>query len=203
MTQEQLKTFIYSCLSFANVAHYDEDRFIENFINKGLDNSTFTEVIMRNYNIAENLHFGVCFTMTCWAYHLLCTMGINSDYYIFETTEKKTGYPNYVLLYNVEGEYCICDLAAQIQKIEELHRKLFLISQNPDYYGKESLDGIIKELINPEFINQSIEKYKNDYIIGSLVDAKGIEDDRIFSEIPEISLAEFLKNKNLNPLAKY
>ena len=61
MTQDQLDIFTYSCLSFANTAHFDENRYIVNYIEgKSLDKALFLK-----YNIATNRHFGVCFTMTC------------------------------------------------------------------------------------------------------------------------------------------
>lgn len=202
MTQDQLDIFTYSCLSFANTAHFDEDRYIVNYIEeKGLDKSSFSEVIMRNYNIAANQHFGVCFTMTCWAYHLLYTMGIDSGYYILETCEQGTGFPNYVLLYKIGDEYYICDLAAQIQKIEEAHTTLFLISKYPEDYGqKEILDDAIKALASPDFICQTLENYFKKYVGGIAFDASGIDDERMFTEIPQIPLRDFLKNvkNNLN-----
>ncbi len=202
MTRDQLNVFVYSCLSFANTAHFDEDRFIKGLLNKGLNRSTFSEVIMRNYDIANNQHFGVCFTMTCWAYHLLYTMGIDSGYYILETVEKKTGFPNYVLLYKFEEEYCICDLAAQIQAIEEAHNTLFHIAREPDYYDKDTLENALKTLANPKFVHQSLGEYYKDYSGGILVDATGIEDDRIFTEIPQLFLIDFLKREKNVPSFK-
>lgn len=199
MTQEQLDGFTYSCLSFANTAHFDEERYITNYLeNEGLDKRSFTNVIMHNYNIAENRHFGVCFTMTCWAYHLLYTMGIDIGYYILETVEKETGFPNYVLLYKVNNDYYICDLAAQIQKIEEIHKTLFYISRYPEHYEKETLDNALKELSNPDLICQTIEHYFKKYNGGILYDAQGISDERIFTEIPEIALTDFLKKEKNN-----
>lgn len=195
MTQEQLDIFTYSCLSFANTAHFDEERYIGNYIgNEGLDKSSFSKVIMRNYNIAANQHFGVCFTMACWAYHLLYSMGIDSGYYILETIEKETGFPNYVLLYKVDNEYYICDLAAQIQKTEETHKKLFLMSRYKEYYEKGNLDNTLKELTNSDLICQTIEDYFKNYNGGLLFDASGISDERIFTEVPQITLIDFLKN---------
>ena len=45
MTQNQLDIFTYSCLSFANTAHFDEERYISNYMGKnGLDKSSFSEV---------------------------------------------------------------------------------------------------------------------------------------------------------------
>ena len=199
MTQNQLDIFTYSCLSFANTAHFDEERYISNYIGKnGLDKSSFSEVIRRNYKIAANQHFGVCFTMTCWAYHLLYTMGIDSEYYFLVTTEKGTGFPNHVLLYKFDNEYYICDLAAQIQKIEEIHKTLFLISKYPNNYKKEILDNALKELSNPNLICQTIENYLKNYNGGFLIDATGINDERIFAEIPKIFLIDFLKDTKNN-----
>lgn len=195
MTQEQLNAFIYSCLSFANTAHFDEERYLKNYLDKRINECIFEEVIMRNYHIATNEHFGVCFTMSCYVYHLLYTMGIDSGYYLLDSTEKKTGYSNFVLLFKVGREYRICDLAAQIQKVEELHHELFLISMYLERYDKEKVEVLIKELANPNFINQSLEDYLKEYNGGLVIDAKGINDDRIFSEIPEISLIEFLKRE--------
>ena len=199
MTNDQLDNFIYSCLSFANKAHFDEERYIKGMLDKNLSESTFSEVIIRNYKIANNQHFGVCFTMTCWAYHLLYTMGLKTGYYILETAEKKTGFPNYVLLYKFEGEYRICDLAAQVQAIEEAHETLFHIGRNSDYYDKDTLDKALKTLANPSFVYQSLEDYYKNYNGGILVDATGIDDDRIFTEIPQIFLLDFLKNEKNGP----
>ena len=200
MTSEQLETFIYSCLSFANTAHFDNERFVKDYLDKGLSESTFNEVILRNYKIANYQHFGVCFTMTCWAYYLLYTMGITSGYYILDSVEKKTGFPNYALLYKSNGEYHICDLAAQIRLIEEVHKDLFHIGRNIEYYENTVLDEAIKKLANPKYINQSIEEYSKEYYITSIIDASGIDDDRVFTEIPEISLMDFL-NRNKDEIS--
>jgi len=196
MRREQLENFIYSCLSFANKSHFDEERHIKSMLDKSLAESSFSEVIMRNYKIANNYHLGVCFTMTCWAYHLLYTMGIESGYYILETVEKETGFPNYVLLYEIEGEYRICDLAAQVQAIEKVHETLFQIGRNRNNYKKEFLDTTLNELASSQYICQSLQDYYKNYNGGLLIYANGIDDDRIFTEIPQVSLLDFLKKKN-------
>ncbi len=124
-------------------------------------------------------------------------MGINSGYYVLETWEKETGFPNYVLLYKIGDEYYICDLAAQIQKIEEAHKTLFLISKYPEDYYKKILDDAIKELTNPDLICQTIENYFKKYNGGLAFDASGIDDEKLFTEISQIPLKDFLKNKKI------
>lgn len=199
MTEEQFKNFLYSCSSYANQAHFDHERYITNILsNKRLDERSFCEVIMENYRIANNLHFGVCFTMTCWAYHLLYTMGIKSDYYLLETVEKGTGFPNYVLLYQYHGEYLICDLAQQVQEIEEAHSMLFSLAKNPDYYKdrkEERLKETLDIIAGTTYLNQALDSYFKNYGPGRVVLATGINDTRIFTEIPKIFLIDFLKGK--------
>ena len=194
MAEDKLNNFIYCCMSFANVAHFDEERYKNKFLEKGLDEETFTEVIINNSRIAKNMHFGVCFTMTCWCYNLLYEMGINDGYYILETTELETGFPNYVLLFKYNDEFRICDLAAQILHIEEIHNRLFEASRNYELY-KDDVKNLVEELSNGKYVNQSLEEYFKRYNGGLVIDATGIDDNRIFTDIPKKFMNEFIQEK--------
>lgn len=195
MNELQLENFIYSCLSFASTAHSDKEQYIKNLLDKHLNKKTFLDTIMENYKIANNIHFGVCFTFSCWAYHLLYTMGLNNGYYLLETTEKDTGYPNYVLLYEYNGEYYICDLGRQVERCEEAVKSLFLISRYPDSYSEEEKKEAIAILNDSKYLNCSIEEYKKEYTLSFVHLANGIDDNRIFTEIPMISFKEFLRTQ--------
>ncbi|MDE5540176.1 MAG: hypothetical protein K2J20_06810 [Bacilli bacterium] len=196
MNDTQLENFIYCCLSFASNAHFDDERYIKNILGKPLSEKTFLDTIMENYKIANNMHFGVCFTMTCWAYHLLYTMGIDSGYYLLETIEKDTGYPNYVLLYEYNGEYHICDLTLQVIRCEEAIKELFHISRYPDQYSEEDKQKALAILSDSKYICCSLEEYAKEYNLGFVVLAEGIDDKRIFTDIPEMFIGEFLKNQS-------
>lgn len=195
MTEEQLNDFIYSCLSFASNAHFDEERYIRNFIEIPLNERSFSDTIMKYYNIANNMHFGVCFTFACWAYHLLYKMGVEENYYILETVERETGYPNYVLLFLYNGEYRICDIALQTIRVEKAIKTLLNMSLFPDSYTEEDKNNALKVLGDSKYINCSIEDYKKEYSLGIVVMANGINDGRIFTEIPTLFLSEFLKEQ--------
>lgn len=202
MNQEQLKTFIYCCQNLANKANYDHERQIRNLLDGKITDKSFLEVIIRNQKIVESFHLGVCFTMTCWAYHLLYTMGIEGGYYLVETTERKTGFPNYVLLYEVDGEYRICDLAEQVQKNEQTRELLLQYALNIDNYSSEEKDKTLKRLVDTTYLSQRPDEYFKNYNSGFVYDAKGIDDSRLFVDIPKIPTREFLKQKNNQLQAK-
>lgn len=202
MNQEQLKTFIYCCQNLVNKANYDHERQIRNLLDGKITDKSFLEVIIRNQKIVESFHLGVCFTMTCWAYHLLYTMGIEGGYYLAETNEKKTGFPNYVLLYEVDGEYRICDLAEQVQKNEQTRELLLQYALNIDNYSSEEKDKTLKRLVDTTYLSQRPDEYFKNYNSGFVYDAKGIDDSRLFVDIPKIPTREFLKQKNNQLQAK-
>ncbi len=197
MNENQFENFIYCCLSFACNAHFDEERYINNFIKGNLGGKTFCETIINNYKIAHNMHFGVCFTFSCWAYHLLHTIGFDSGYYLVETVEKGTGYPNTVLMYLYNGNYYICDLAEQVARCEEAIKRLFLISKYPDNYSEGEKNETLAILNDRKYISCSLEEYEKEYNLGFLHLASGIGDERIFTDIPMISVKEFLKEQEI------
>ena len=96
-------------------------------------------------------------------------------------------------LYN--GEYRICDVALQTIRAEEAIKILLNTSMYPDSYTEEDKNNAIKILSDFKYINCSIEEYKKEYYLNNVVLATGIDDDRIFDEIPTLSLNELLKTQ--------
>lgn len=195
MTREQFKAFVSECAQFAISAHFDDDRYVRNY-SSDLDTTSFCDVVAKNWNIANKIHCGVCFTMTCWGYWQLYVLGISDNYYMLETFEKETSAINYVLLYEVESEYRICDLAALVLKSEEIRAKLMAALLSDDPNGEK--DSLIISLSDTSLLSQKVEDYLEKCTCGGFVlEAKGIDDDRNFNDIPRADLIEFLCKKGI------
>jgi len=194
MTQEELTMFIYNVVSFANKAHYDTTGYMRYLVKQDLNNATFNEMIVKNSDITDKLKIGGSFTFSCWVYRLLSKLEV-ADYYILETTKKEDGSSHFVVLFRVENEYRICDLANQVAESEKNRERLSSMALHPKDYSKKERELVLSSLANTNFINQDILEYSKEYNINHLALAMGIEEIRTYGKLQKISFIELLKKR--------
>lgn len=188
MNQQQLQTFLYSCKKASLNLHFNNVDGIVRFMfaNGKLEDKTFIEALVDQRNLLDSLHSGICFSMASWVFELLFSMGVD-DYYFMESNNSY--WSNFVILYRIEDEYRICDLAAEVRKNESLINDLMDASP-------EELPNIQKLLKNGKYLNQTSDEYTRSYPIErcKVLLHEGNENS-LYYEVPRIGLKEFLQRK--------
>lgn len=206
MNEKQFENFIYCCQRMANQLHFNNvDGVVYYLSNKGLKDQTFSEVVSENNQLVKSLSSGVCFTMSCWVFELLFSMGLKNGYYLMESLNAH--WPNTVILYNSPNGYRICDLAAQTIKNENTIAELTSIARDYKkgncYYKTDEILDTLTKLSDSQYLTMTIEDYVKQYPIDlcKVLMHHGCE-DMIYTEVPRKSLTEFIleqqQSNNIN-----
>lgn len=183
----------------ASKLHFNNVDGIVHFIgNKNLEEQTFASVVAKNNQLLKSLNSGVCFTMACWTFELLVSMGIKDDYYLMESANAH--WPNTVILYKTSNGYRICDLAAQAQKNEATISELMSMARDycnyREFYSEELLEEMLVKLNDSKYLCMSVEDYVKEYPIElcQVLMHHGCE-NMIYTDVPRRNLNEFLLEK--------
>lgn len=184
MDNKKLQQFIYSCQRASLCFHFNNRDGIIEFMER-LEDKPYLAVLCQQKNLLTRFGSGVCLTMSSWVFDLLYSMDAD-NYYLMES--RNSYWSNFVILFEVNGEYRICDFAAEVRKNEELIDDLF------DAEEDEVLK-IHKELKTPCNLNMTIEEYTERYPIAycNVIQHKGHEND-LYYDVPRIKLKDFLEN---------
>lgn len=189
MNQQQLQTFLYSCQKEALKLHFNNQDGIVKFMfaNGRLEDKTFIDALKDQRDLLNSLHTGICFSMASWVFELLFSIGAD-DYYFMES--ENSYWSNFVILYRIDDEYRICDLAAEVRKNESLINGLIDVSP-------EELPNIQESLKNSKYLSRTPDEYTKSYPIQSckVLLHEGNENS-LYYEVPRIGLNEFLQRKN-------
>lgn len=186
MNEKQLKQFIYCCQKESLKLHFNNVDGIATYMDERLENQTFLEALYKQKDLLCRLKSGICFSMSAWVFDLLGTMDAN-NYYFMESHDGH--WSNFVILYETEEGYRICDLAEEVRKNE------FLITSLFDANPSEVLD-LHKKLITPRNIVITPEEYTKEYPIGTcmVLDHHGNE-EAMYYDVPRIKLKDFLSKE--------
>lgn len=189
MNEQQLKQFLYCCQKESLKLHFNNIDGIATYMDERLENQTFLEALYKQKNLLNRLGTGICFSMSAWVFDLLGTMDVN-NYYFMESHDGH--WSNFVILYETEDGYKICDLADEVRKNEFLINRLF------DADSTEVLE-LHKKLTTPRSLVITPEEYTKEYPIRTcmVLDHRGNE-ETMYYDVPRINLKDFLlKEKNI------
>lgn len=189
MNENQLKQFIYCCQKKSLKLHFNNFDGIVEYMDERLENQTFLEALYKQKDLLDRLGSGICFSMSAWVFDLMETMDVN-NYYFMESHSGK--WSNFVILFETEDGYKICDLAEEVRKNEFIINNLF------DADPTEVLD-LHKKLIIPSGLIKTPEEYTKEYPIETcmILDHRGNEDKKYY-DVPRISLKDFLSKTRNN-----
>lgn len=131
--------------------------------------------------------------MACYLKVLTEEMGVE-DTFLMQSFD--SDWMNTVLLYRVDNQNLICDLARQVRIYEEIDESLgSYLGTDEEYDGQLiELNEKIKKLKGINCVSQTLEEYYKQYpqISCKVIDHRGYEMESM-ENVPRIPINEFLK----------